>query len=182
MRRVAHTVEKIMRFTGSLSRHPGVSSRLQAAGSGALFRDLTIIETPDGFIVKGGTILSSEGGVGFTPQSYLFTDSDLEHLLEQALERRGSGATVEGTLPSVMIDGEKLRYEDALRSIGLLVDKIGWREIVLIQTSAGFHLKGVLRDEPIDRMIDVHGLRGLVEDMRQGREPRDAPRRKFLPR
>jgi hypothetical protein len=88
-------------------------------------------------------------------------------------------------LPSVTIDGERLRYEDMLRSIGLLVDKFGWREIVLMQTATGFHLKGILREEPLDRLIDAATLRGLVEDMRQGREPRestDAPKRRFWPR
>jgi len=145
----------------------------------ALFRDLTLVETQDGFIVKGGTIRSGDGGSGFVPQSYLFTDGDLEVLLDQAVERRGSGLTAESLLPSITIDGERVRYEDALRSIGLLVDKIAWREIVLIQTTAGFHLKGMSKDSPIDRPIDAQALRGLVEDMRKGREP---PRRRLWPR
>ncbi len=92
-------------------------------------------------------------------------------MLDQAVERRGSGLTAESLLPSITIDGERVRYEDALRSIGLLVDKIAWREIVLIQTTAGFHLKGMSKDVPIDRPIDASALRGLIEDMRKGREP-----------
>lgn len=148
----------------------------------SLFRDLTVVETQDGFIVKGGTIRTGESGTGFVPQSYLFTDGDLETLLDQAIERRGAELTVESLLPSITIDGERVRYEDALRSIGLLVDRIGWREIVLIQTSLGFHLKGMLKDAPVDRLIDAPALGALLEELEKGREPRDASRRKLWPR
>ena len=75
-----------------------------------------------------------------------------------------------------------MRYEDALRSIGLLVDRIGWHEIVLIQTSLGFHLKGVSRDAPIDRLIDSAALRDLLNELPKGREQRESPRRRLWPR
>ena len=148
----------------------------------SLFRDLTLVETNEGFIVKGGTIRTGETGAGFVPQSYLFTDADLDTLLDQAIERRGSETTVEALLPSITIEGERVRYEDVLRSIGLLVDRIGWHEVVLIQTSVGFHLKGLSKDAPVDRQLDAAAIRGLLEEMRRGRESPDAPRRKLWPR
>ena len=134
-----------------------------------LFRDLTLVETQEGFIVKGGTIRAGETGTAFVPQSYLFTDDDLETLLDQAVERRGSGTSIEAALPSITIGEERVRYEDALRSIGLLVDKLGWQEVVLIQTSTGFHLKGVTRETPADRQLDATALQALLDEMRKGR-------------
>ena len=148
----------------------------------SLFRDLTLVETNEGFIVKGGTIRTGETGTAFVPQSYLFTDADLDTLLDQAIERRGSEASAEALLPSISIDGERVRYEDVLRSIGLLVDRIGWHEVVLIQTSVGFHLKGLSKDAPVDRQLDAVTIQGLLEEMRKGREAPDAPRRRLWPR
>lgn len=148
----------------------------------SLFRDLTLVETPDGFIVKGGTIQTGEAGTSFVPQSYLFADDDLDTLLDQAIERRGAELSAESLLPSITINGERVRYEDALRSIGLLVDRIGWREIVLIQTTLGFHLKGLAKDTPVDRLIDAPVLQGLLEEMRKGRESQESPRRRLWPR
>jgi hypothetical protein len=135
----------------------------------SLFRDLTLVETQEGFIVKGGTIRTSDNGTSFVPQSYLFTDDDLETLLDQAVERRGSGTSIEASLPSITIGDERVRYEDALRSIGLLVDKLGWQEVVLVQTSLGFHLKGLARETPADRQLDATTLQALLDDMRTGR-------------
>jgi hypothetical protein len=85
-------------------------------------------------------------------------------------------------LPSITIDGERVRYEDVLRSIGLLVDRIGWHEVVLIQTSFGFHLKGLSKDAPVDRQLDAAAIQGLLEEMRKGRESPDGPRRRLWPR
>ena len=148
----------------------------------SLFRDLTLVETNDGFIVKGGTIRTGETGTGLIPQSFLFTDDDLDTLLDQAIERRGAETSAESLLPSISIDGEKVRYEDVLRSIGLLVDRLGWHEVVLIQTAVGFHLKGLSKDAPVDRQLNAVALQGLLEEMRKGRETLDAPRRRLWPR
>ena len=148
----------------------------------SLFRDLTLVETQEGFIVKGGSLRTGDTGTGFVPQSYLFTDEDLDKLLDQAIERRGVDATAESLLPSITIDGERVRYEDVLRSIGLLVDRTGWHEVVLIQTSVGFHLKGISKDAPVDRQLDSVALQGLLEEMRKGREAHDTSRRRLWPR
>jgi hypothetical protein len=147
----------------------------------SLFRDLTLVETNEGFIVKGGTIRTSETGTGYSPQSYLFTDDDLETLLDQAIERRGREASIESLLPSITIDGERVRYEDVLRSIGMLVDRIGWHEVVLIQTSAGFHIKGVSKEGPTDRLLDATAISGLLDEMRKGRHTDELRRRRLWP-
>ncbi len=148
----------------------------------SMFRDLTLVETVDGFIVKGGSIQTSETGTNYVTQSFLFTDGDLDTLLDQAVERRGAQLSAESLLPSITIDGEKVRYEDALRSIGLLIDKIGWREVVLIQTSLGFHLKGLSKDAPVDRSIDAPALSGLLEELRKSRESAPSSRRRLWSR
>jgi hypothetical protein len=135
----------------------------------SLFRDLTLVETHEGFIVKGGKLRTGETGTGYVPQSFLFTDDDLETLLDQAIERRGAGTPVESLLPSISIDGVRVRYEDVLRSIGLLLDRTGWHEVVLIQTSTGFHVKGVSKEAPVDRQIDSVALKGLLEELRNSR-------------
>lgn len=85
-------------------------------------------------------------------------------------------------LPSISVDGERVRYEDALRGIGLLVDRIGWHEVVLIQTTRGFHLKGVSNDAPVDRLIDSVALGELLGSLPRGRDVRETPRRRLWPR
>ncbi|MCM8749836.1 hypothetical protein NET02_11820 [Thermomicrobiaceae bacterium CFH 74404] len=53
------------------------------------FTRIAIVETPEGFLVKGYVAGDSrEGGLHLAPQTYLFTNEDLDILLEQAYGRR----------------------------------------------------------------------------------------------
>lgn len=55
------------------------------------FKDVTIVETPEGFLIKGQVIQESSTGWISTPQTYLFTNEDLDAILEEAYGRRGTG-------------------------------------------------------------------------------------------
>ncbi len=57
------------------------------------FTRILVVETPEGFLVKG--YVASPGRdeeiVTLSPETLLFTDDDLVRLLEEAYRRRGTG-------------------------------------------------------------------------------------------
>lgn len=56
----------------------------------SLFRDITIVETPEGFLIKGHVAQESSSGWTTVAQTYLFTNDDIDVILEQAYARRGA--------------------------------------------------------------------------------------------
>lgn len=53
------------------------------------FTGIAVVETREGFLVKGYVVAESrERAFHLTPQTYLFTNEDLDILLEQAYGRR----------------------------------------------------------------------------------------------
>jgi hypothetical protein len=134
------------------------------------FRDITLIETPDGFLVKGMVLQPSEHAVVLQPGTYLFTNDDLDALLEQALERRGVPLPAEATMAAVQVAGVHTRYEDALRSIGYFIDAARWHEVVVMQTAGHVHIKGIVDDEPVDRLVDAAAMREIDAQHRSGRD------------
>lgn len=53
------------------------------------FTTIAIVETPEGFLVKGYVAAEGrEGEIHLAPQTYLFTNEDLDILLERAYARR----------------------------------------------------------------------------------------------
>ncbi len=65
---------------------------LRALGNyldGQRFTRIAIVETPEGFLVKGYVASDDrEGAMHLAPQTYLFTNEDIDILLEQAYSRR----------------------------------------------------------------------------------------------
>ena len=56
------------------------------------FTDLTIVETPDGFVIKGYRYDPSAAAAAVSvPESYFFANEDIDDLLEHAYARRGHG-------------------------------------------------------------------------------------------
>jgi hypothetical protein len=55
---------------------------------GHQFKDVTIVETPEGFLIKGQVIQETAHGWDSSPQTYLFTNEDLDAILEDAYNRR----------------------------------------------------------------------------------------------
>ena len=53
-----------------------------------LFKDVTIVETPDGFLIKGQVVQETSNGFHTVPQTYLFTNEDIDAILEAAFARR----------------------------------------------------------------------------------------------
>ncbi|MDI3340607.1 MAG: hypothetical protein QJR03_08750 [Sphaerobacter sp.] len=57
------------------------------------FTHIALIETPEGFLIKGYVPVASSGESFHTvSQTYLFTNEDIDVLLEQAYARRGAGS------------------------------------------------------------------------------------------
>lgn len=52
------------------------------------FKDVSIVETPEGFLIKGQVVQETADGWGSSPQTYLFTNDDLDAILEGAYSRR----------------------------------------------------------------------------------------------
>jgi hypothetical protein len=55
---------------------------------GNKFKDVTIVETAEGFLIKGQVVEETSDGWTSSPATYLFTNDDLDAILEQAYNRR----------------------------------------------------------------------------------------------
>ena len=141
------------------------------------FRYITVVETPDGFLIKGATLETSAAGAKLRSQTYLFTNDDIELVLEQALARRGSGVrpgTSELRSPS--------RYENSLRAIGRQVDDEKLHDIVIMQVENGLRVKSMTRPDAmardagpmLERLFTDGDLDGMIEDMLAGRRGKSA--------
>ena len=64
-----------------------------AFAEGKDFRDLRVIETEDGLIVQGRVPLPTSQGGGVASESYLLTVEDLQALMRDAYDKRGSIGT-----------------------------------------------------------------------------------------
>jgi hypothetical protein len=56
------------------------------------FKDVTIVETPDGFLIKGQVVQETGNGFQAAPATYLFTNEDIDAILEAAFSRRRRAA------------------------------------------------------------------------------------------
>ncbi|MGA7669504.1 MAG: hypothetical protein WBW04_03730 [Nitrolancea sp.] len=54
------------------------------------FRQIVVVETPEGFLIKGQVAgaETANGAIYSYPQTYLFTNEDVDTLMEAAYERR----------------------------------------------------------------------------------------------
>ncbi|HYI14763.1 MAG TPA: hypothetical protein VEX37_05200 [Thermomicrobiales bacterium] len=52
------------------------------------FKDVTILETGEGFLIKGQVIQEHAAGLSAEARTYLFTNEDLDAILEEAYGRR----------------------------------------------------------------------------------------------
>lgn len=52
------------------------------------FEDVTIVETSEGFLIKGRVLREHATGSISEPHTYLFTNADLDSILEEAYGRR----------------------------------------------------------------------------------------------
>ena len=55
------------------------------------FTQISIVETPEGFLIKGYVVAEDMAGYHVIPTTYLFTNEDIDVLLENAYGRRGRG-------------------------------------------------------------------------------------------
>jgi hypothetical protein len=52
------------------------------------FTQITVVETPEGFLVKGYAVSEDLGGYHVVPTTYLFSNADIDELLETSYVRR----------------------------------------------------------------------------------------------
>lgn len=53
------------------------------------FTDITVLETPEGFVIKGYRRNQAQGAPGeVAAESYFFANADIDELLEHAYQRR----------------------------------------------------------------------------------------------
>jgi hypothetical protein len=53
-----------------------------------MFKDVTVVETPEGFLIKGQVVHETQHGFQAAPQTYLFTNEDIDAIIEAAYSRR----------------------------------------------------------------------------------------------
>jgi hypothetical protein len=54
------------------------------------FKDIVIVEVPEGFLIKGQVTQETAAGFIAVPQTYLFTNEDIDIILEDSSKRRRS--------------------------------------------------------------------------------------------
>jgi hypothetical protein len=54
----------------------------------SMFKDVSVVETPEGFLIKGQVVRESGSGWTTSAETYLFTNEDLDVILEEAYGRR----------------------------------------------------------------------------------------------
>lgn len=52
------------------------------------FKDVVIVEVPEGFLIKGQVLQETAAGYVAVPQTYLFTNEDIDVILDEAAKRR----------------------------------------------------------------------------------------------
>ena len=137
------------------------------------FRDITLVETPDGFLIKAVVMQSSAREAQLLPVTYLFANADLETLIEEAHTRRGAGAAAD-----VRQRAGAVRYEDLLRVVGQWIDDERLREIVVMQVPPGTRLKALAREQTtagvtvrvVDLLLSDEEIREQLDILRGGRK------------
>jgi len=56
------------------------------------FKEVCIIELEEGILVRGLVYTANRTGYRTISEAYLFTNEDIDHILEEAYKRRGSTA------------------------------------------------------------------------------------------
>lgn len=139
------------------------------------YRDITLVVLPEGFVVNGKSLKTVDRALQVLASTLLFANDDLAALLDQALERRNQTSRPGSHLRSLEMDGERMRYEDALRAIGDYIDTEGWREVIVMQTALHFHIKGIFKGKAIERLLDATAMRELLAS----RDASNRPKRLF---
>lgn len=139
-----------------------------------LYRNITLIEVPEGIIAKGAAVTSIHRGTRLYSRSYLFKNAELEQILEDAYTRRGRGAMQGAPSPHA-----PLTNQDLLRVVGRVIDEEKWHDIVVTQVPEGVRIKALLRpvttaaedDQVIDVFLSEREIKSWVAELRSGRRP-----------
>lgn len=63
------------------------------------FKEVCIIELEEGILVRGLVYTANRTGYRTISEAYLFTNEDIDHILEEAYKRRGSTAKTPSPTP-----------------------------------------------------------------------------------
>lgn len=64
------------------------------------FKEVCIIELEEGILVRGLVYTANRTGYRTISEAYLFTNEDIDHILEEAYKRRGSTAKTPNPNPA----------------------------------------------------------------------------------
>ncbi len=66
------------------------------------FKEVCIIELEEGILVRGLVYSAHRAGARTISEAYLFTNEDIDRILEEAYKRRSSGKRAEAVQPTKM--------------------------------------------------------------------------------
>jgi hypothetical protein len=135
----------------------------------ALYRDVNLVESPLGLLVKGQALGDPWRRAWREAHSEFFTLQHLAALRQEASYRRNLPVAPEARVPSVTIGEDSVRYEDTLRAAGHFIDRAGWRDIIVIQTADCLYIKGQASGafgEPVTCTLDARALADLATGLR----------------
>ena len=139
-------------------------------------KDILLVEAPDGFIIQGLVLVGGSSGswsesVGqIEKETLTFLDEDVAKFMDEALARRGSGATADPSHPGL--------YQRALRVIGRYIDEQKPRDVFLFEQEGAFVLRlhragqAGARHELVEfTREDIDGLVSGAPTLRQAVKP-----------
>lgn len=138
--------EEVLRSIGAFVDHRGM-------------RDVLVLEAPDGFVLQGlvhsGASSSawSDSVGAIEKETLTFLDEDIAKFMDEAVARRGAGAT-----PGA--PGSSGRYEDAFRVIGRYIDEQRPHDMFFFEQDGAF----VVRLHHIGQTGTRHTLTEFLPD------------------
>jgi hypothetical protein len=125
-------------------------------------REITLVETPDGFLVQGLAPHADEGkpwseaAPRLERETLTFVEEDLARFMDEALSRRRSGRPPRSAVPDDF-------YEQALRVLGHYIDGQKPRDVLLFEQERSFVLRLLMTTRTGPRHVLAEFTRDEIE-------------------
>lgn len=130
-------------------------------------REVSIVETPDGFLVQGLATHAEEGrawndpAVRLTKESFRFFEDDVNRFIDEVVARRNAGRPPAEMVPDAF-------YENALRVLGHYIDEQKPRDVLLFEQDRSFVLRLVMATRTGLRHVLAEFTRPEIEALMRG--------------
>jgi hypothetical protein len=131
------------------------------------FREMSLVETADGFLVQGLAPQAEEGrpwddpSVRLVKQTFRFVEDDINRFMDEVIARRHRGRPPAEVIPDSF-------YEQALRVLGHYIDEQKPRDVFLFEQDRSFVLRLLMSTRSGPRHVLAEFTREEIEALVQG--------------